>query len=243
MKHVFAKFFILFLCCSFSTVNAGTPFEGSMAVTFSSGGKAQEVQKFELTTKNNQVLVDAKMKDVPRVLLNNATGALNLIMDGQGQKMAIKLNLASINKIGGLSTLMGKSYGFSEKSTTIKATTETKEINGVKCVKYTAKDASYSTTFWVTKDVDFDFVGILGIADKFPELKEMMLIKASGKNLKTGETFSIDVKPTAKKVDEGIFKVPAGYQVMDMSSVIEQMMKTQKPEEIKKMLLQMMNKK
>ena len=105
-----------------------------MEVTLSSGTNAGDVQKFNLTVKNNNILVKPADKSIPRLLLNDATGVLYLLMDGQGQKMAIQLNLNSLNGIGGLSTFMGKSYGFSEKGTTIKATTETKTINGFKCI-------------------------------------------------------------------------------------------------------------
>lgn len=244
MKRLFSTVFALLLCAITINAFAGEPFEGKMVVTLKSTLKSKtSTQKFDLTVKNNHLLFDGHDKDMPRVLLNNATGEINLLMDGQGQKMAIKLNLDAINKLGGIATFLGNSYGFSEKSTTIKSTGKTKEINGIKCMEYIAKDASYSTTFWATKAIDLDFASVLGIDSKFPELKDMMVIQANGKNLKTGETFTIDVAPTAQKVDDQALRLPAGYQQMDMTQVVDQMMKQQKPEDIKKMLAQFINKK
>jgi hypothetical protein len=155
-------------------------------------------------------------------------------MDGQGQKMAIKLNINSLKAAGGISSLLGSKSNASGKQPVVKATTEKKVINGYNCTKYLVTDEDNTSELWVTKDITLNLSSLFGT--DAPELADGAVIKGNNKNTKTGETFSFDVKPTAQKVDDATFKIPAGYQQMDMTQVIDQMMKTQKPEDVQKML-------
>ncbi|MDX2002287.1 MAG: DUF4412 domain-containing protein [Chitinophagales bacterium] len=228
MQKLFAPLF-LFLFLGLVTPNAVLAFEGKMVMTVTNGQKTDNIN---MTVKDKMLMIEAPSMKGSRVIINTASGETNVIMDGEGQKMAIKLNINSLKKVGGLSAFMGNT-NTPGKQPTVKATTETKTINGYKCTKYLVTDDDITGEYWITKDITLNITSLFGMDNA--EFANGMVIKGSGKNNKTGETFAFDVKPTAQTIADTTFKVPAGYQQMDMTQVFEQMAQSQDPNAMKKM--------
>lgn len=240
---------ILFACLVSLGVWAGgndNTFEGNLLLTTTHEGKTTP-SKLKLTVKGDNVLIDATatQKDAPLMMVNSKTGDVHILTDKDGQKVAIKLNTRVLNSVGGLGAI-SNTYGLDvdgKAKGTVTETNETKTISGYKCRKYLVKDDEYESEFWITEELGLSLPSLLGNVSPENNLPKGMILEGKGKKIKGDGTFSFKVEPTAQTVDATLFTIPKEYRVMDITFLIEQMLNSSTPEEVKKMLNQMVPKK
>ena len=90
--------------------------------------------------------------------------------------------------------------------------------------------------------------GIWSALNIMPALKNAgiekgMILKAVSKSTKTGESNTMTITPKQTTVADTNFEIPAKAQIMDVTPLLTQMMQNKSPEEVQKMLEQMMPKK
>ena len=69
-----------------------------------------------------------------------------------------------------------------------------------------------------------------------------MILEGKGKKLQGEGGFSFRVEPLKEAIDSKLFTIPTKYKVMDITMLIQQMIKSSSPEEVKKMLDKMIPK-
>ena len=243
----------VYLLCLSALLNAQN-FEGILNIKSSYKENSKDtvlsVNDYKLFVKGTKAMID--QKGFGRIILNATSNELHVIV-GQGTQPAIwKVNLSTINKLGGLLMLMKATTGQDVMSITpetkLSATASTSTISGYKCTKYTATDASHSGSVWISNDFPADLSGIWSALNIEPALKNTgmskgMILKAVSKSTKTGESTTMSIVPKKQVVEDKNFELPSGGQIMDITPLLTQMMQNQKPEEVQKMLMQMIPKK
>lgn len=223
---------------------AENTFEGTLMLTAT--GSSKTPQKIKLTVKGNNVLIDAKAsnKEAPLLILNSKTGDVHILSEKDSQKMAVRLNTKSLEPIGGISSIMN-TYGLDvdgKAKGTVTATTEVKKIAGYNCKKYLVKDDEYDSEFWITDEIGISLPALLGNLSPQSNLPAGMILEGKGKKIQGEGSFAFKVEPTKEPVDAKLFTIPTAYKVMDITLLIEQMIKSSSPEEVKKMLDKMIPK-
>lgn len=234
----------MFFALSLTAQNNDNTFEGNILITSTNAKGAPN--KVKLTVKGDKVLIDAKAtsKDAPVLLLNSKTGDVHILSEKDSQKIAVRLNTRSLEPLGGIGAIIntfgldvdGKAKG------TVTETTETKKIAGYNCKKYLVKDEEYESEFWITEELGMSLPSLLGNVSPQNKLPEGMILEGKGKK-KNGEgAFAFKVEPEKVTVDSKLFVIPTGFKVMDITILIDQMLKSSSPEEVKKMLDKMIPK-
>jgi hypothetical protein len=228
-------------------------FEGVLNIKSSYKENAKDttpsISNFKLLVKGSKATID--QKGFGKIILNAAANEMFIIV-GQGTQPTIwKVNLNTINQLGGLLMLMKVATGQDVMNITpqtkLTATTSTATISGFKCTKYSSSDANHSGSVWISNDFQGDLSGIWNALNILSALKSAgiskgMILKAISKSSKTGESNTMTISPKAQTVEDKIFELPANGQTMDITPLLTQMMQNQKPEEVQKMLMQMMPK-
>jgi len=220
-------------------------FEGVLLLT-SSGGAKGAPSKVKLTVKGDNVMIDAQAsnKEAPILLLNSKTGDIHILSEKDSQQIAVRLNTQSLEPLGGIGAIIN-TYGLDvdgKAQGTVTATDETKKIEGYTCTKYLVKDEEYESEFWITEELGMSLPKLLGSLTPQNQLPNGMILEGKGKKIKGDGSFSFKVVPKQEPVDAKLFVIPPGFKVMDITMLIDQMIKTSKPEEVRKMLDRMIPK-
>ena len=150
------------------------------------------------------------------ILVDQATGKQYMLMNSNGQKMAMAVNMNSIEKAAAAA-----------KDPKVTITKETKTIDGYKCTKVITETDEQKADLWMTQDVGMQYAefykminsakGPQGSVAKVPDLKNVkgFPIEIVSTDKKKAETVTLKIKNISKaKIDQKVFSME-GYQVMD----------------------------
>jgi hypothetical protein len=254
MKNTFTSILLLVsIFCLSSSIKA-QPFEGMLSIKSSYKENAKDtmpsINNYKLMVKGTKAMLD--QKGFGKMILNSSTNEMHVVV-GEGSQPAIwKVNLSTINQLGGLLMLMKAATGQDVMTITpqtkLTATTSATTISGHKSLKYTTSDETHKGSIWISEDFPANLTAIWSTLNVATALKNSgissnaMILKAESKSIKTGELTTMTVTPKAQTVDDKIFVLPANGQVMDITPLLTQMLQSQKPEDVQKMLMQMMPK-
>lgn len=229
-------------------------FEGVLNIktTYKESAKdtTPDLNDFKLFVKGKKAMID--QENFGRIILNTEKNELLAVLGEGTQPTVWKINLNTLNQLGGLLLLMksvtGQDVMNISAKTTLTATKETNTISNYKCTKYTATDEAHSGSVWITTAFPYDLSPVWSALNVQPALTNAgiskgMILKAVSKSAKTGETNTMTVTPKQQPVDDKAFEIPAKGQMIDITPLLTQMMQNQKPEDVQKMLQQMMPKK
>ena len=250
MKNIFALLIITFFSFSLSAQD----FEGALNIktTYKQSAKdtMPKVSDFKMLVKGKKAFID--QKDFGKIILNTEKNELLAVLGNGTQPTVWKINLTTLNQLGGLLSLMksitGQDVMNISAKTALTATTATSTISNYKSTKYTTSDADHSGTVWITTEFPYDLTGIWNSLNIQPALTKVgitkaTILKANSKSNKTGESNSMVITPKKQTVEDAVFEVPIKAQVMDITPLLTQMMQNKKPEEVQQMLQQMMPRK
>lgn len=206
----------------------------SLALIISSGLLAAQDLSFNLsvlTAKNPEPILmkvsisGSKMAMEPQnmgtpgsmtILVDQATGKQYMLMNSNGQKMAMAVNMNSMEKAAA-----------AVKDPKVTVTKETKTIEGYKCTKVITETDDQKADLWMTQDVGMQYAdfykmmnsakGPQGSVAKVPDLKNVkgFPIEIVSTDKKKAETVTLKIKNISKaKIDQKLFSME-GYQVMD----------------------------
>ncbi len=218
---------------------AGNTFEGNLTLTSDKNGTA--TGKTVLAVKNN--LIAIAPGSGPQMVLNVNTGDFHTVVNQGGQKIVAKLNIGVLNSLDTLPSFMGSFsdyLGKKEGESEVKATDEVKTISGYQCRKYIVKDAQSVSTVWAAENFPFslaplmDLLKVSGSANS--ALKASFPMQASVKSNGTSEVSGFKVEVEKKTLDDSLFKMPADLLEMDMTGLVQQMIQTNDPAQVKKVL-------
>lgn len=237
---------ILSLSAAFSQ-----PFEGTLYIKTTYKQNTHDtlpaINEFKMVVKGDKALIDHK--GFGKMILNTAVNEVHIVVSQGTQPVVWKVNLNTLNQLGGLLLLMKAATGRDVMTITprtqLTPTHTTSVISGYKCTKYTTTDNDHTGSLWVTNDFPHDLSGIWNALNITPVMKSAgitkgMILKATSKSLKTGESNTLLITPKMQKTDESLFELPAASQIIDITPLLTQMMQNQNPEDVQKMLLQMM---
>lgn len=227
------------LCGIWFNSAAGNTFEGNLTLTSDKNGTA--TGKTVLAVKND--LVAIAPGEGPQMVLNVNTGEFRTVVNQGGQKLVAKLNvgvLSSLNDmpsfLGSFSNYLGKKVGESE----VKATEEVKTISGYKCRKYIVKDADATSTVWAAENFPFSLATLMDLlkvtGSGNTALKASFPMQASTKSAGSSDVSGFKVEVEKKTLDDNLFKMPADLLEMDMTALVQQMIQTNDPAQVKKVL-------
>lgn len=194
-----------------------------------------------LAVKNDLVAISPGQG--PQMVLNVSTGDFRTVVNQGGQKIVAKLNvgvLSTLNDmpsfLGPFSDYLGKKEGESE----VKATEEVKSISGYKCRKYIVKDSETISTVWAAEDFPFSLASLMDLlkvtGSTNTSLKASFPLQASIKNTASSDVSGFKVEVEKKTLDDTLFKMPADLLEMDMTGLVQQMIQTNDPAQVKKVL-------
>jgi len=252
------KSFVLFLSIIFvffSSQSNAQNFEGALNIKSSYKENAKDttptVNNFKMLVKGTKAMIDHK--GFGKMILNTAANELHVVVGEGTQPVIWKVNLVTLNKLGGLLMLMKAATGQDVMTITpetkLTATTSASTLSGYKCLKYNTADANHTGSVWIASDFSQNLTGLWSALNVAPALKNSgisengMILKAISKSTKTGESNTMTITPKAQTVEDKIFELPSGGQVMDITPLLTQMMQNKKPEEVQQMLMQMIPKK
>jgi hypothetical protein len=154
-----------------------------------------------------------------KIILDNATSKQYMLMDANGQKMAMALNMDIEKKAEAV------------KDPKITTTTETRIIDGYKCTKVITETEEQKADLWITPDVGMQYSdfykmfnsskGSAGSVTKRPELKSVkgFPIEIISTDKEKGDIVTLKIRDISKvKVDPKLFSME-GYQVMDAGNM------------------------
>ena len=238
------KLFLFLLPC-FLTIQAfsGNDFEGTLIFTQNAS------EQIALAIKNGKIAVDPGKAGAPKIIIDSESGDLYATIQQGSINMVMKINFKSLGEIGGLTNFIGSTYSYvfgeeeAGENAEIEKMNETQTIDGKKCSKYLIKDSKHINTAWVTFDVPFNFASLLemiNVSKDLGELNNAMPVKGTIEEIETGDKTTYQINIKEEKIEDGVFELPPGYPVMDMTSQIKQMLQDSDTEQIKQTIGQMM---
>ena len=236
--------FVALLCCLQSSAGnlqpaTGNTFEGNLTLTSEKNGSTGN--KTLLAVKNDMVAISPGSG--PQMVLNVKTGDFQTVIDQGGQKIVAKLNVEVLSSLPEMPSFLGpfSDYlGKKETESEVEVTDEIKNLSGYKCRKYIIKDDETVSTVWAAEEFPFslstlmDLLKVSGSSNS--ALKASFPLQASVKNKQTNEVSGFKVEVERKPLDEKIFTMPADLLEMDMTALIQQMLQTNEPAQIKNVL-------
>ncbi len=227
---------------AFSLTSYADDFEGVLTVKMKEGEKSQQMQF--LVSGQKMVLE----QQGTRFILDSGSGDVFIIANNNGTQSVIQLDLNVINAMGGISTLSGAgNFGIdSDEDVQLTKTGKKESINGYNCQQYLTKDDKHETLVWVADNFPYDFSNFLSIfsLDKsLAGVEQPFPMRGEVKELATGKMMTYDLVVEKKAIEADKFSYPAGAQVMDLRAMMQQMMKTSSPEQLRQMFQNMMPKK
>lgn len=249
MKKFTLSLALLFICF----LTQAQSFEGTLSIKTTYKENAKDTtpsnNNFKLLVKGDKAAID---QSGTKIILQSKTNEMFMIMNGGTQPTVWKINLTTVNQLGGLLALMksitGQDVMNINAKTQLTATTSTTTIGNYKCNKYTTADANHTGSVFISNNFPFDMNGIWSALNIMPALKNAgiekgMILKAVSKSTKTGESNTMTITPKQATIADTNFEIPAKAQMIDVTPLLAQMMQNKSPEEVQKMLEQMMPKK
>lgn len=228
------------------------PFEGSLLIKTLYKKDQHDTLGIahEFTMMIKGELATTEHKSLGKIILNMRSGELHVIVGQGSQPVVWKAHLQTLNQVGGLLLLMKAATGQDVMTITpasqFQKTKAQTTISGYKCTKYTLSDAHHTGHVWIAENSPHDLsdlwsaLNIKHALDNSGINGNYILLKATSKSHRTGESNSLTIVPRPKSIEKKIFELPANAQIIDITPMLLQMMQHQKPEEVQKMLLQMM---
>ncbi len=217
----------------------GNTFEGNLTLTSDKNGTV--AGKNVLAVKNDLVAIDPGVGQ--QMVLNVKTGDFFTVVNQGGQKMVAKLNVSVLSNLSEMPSFLGpfsNHLGGKSDESEVKATDEVKTISGYKCKKYIVKDAETVSTIWAAQDFPFSLAPLMDLlkatGSTNPALKASFPMQASVKSTKTNDVTGFSVAVEKKALDDKLFTLPADLLVMDMTPLVQQMLQTNDPAQITKVL-------
>ncbi|MDQ3052117.1 MAG: DUF4412 domain-containing protein [Bacteroidota bacterium] len=181
--------------------------------------KSTEPMRMKVFVSGMKVAMQPENMGTPgamTILVDNSAGKQYVLMNANGQKMAMAVNLNDVQK----STDIAK-----EPKVTL--TKETRVIDGYKCTRVITETDDQKTDLWITQDVGMQYAdfykmfnaskGPQGAMMKIPELKNVkgFPVEIVSTDKKKGETLTLKIQNISKaKVDQKLFSLE-GYTLMD----------------------------
>lgn len=247
------RYFLIIIGFTFNLSAIAQNFEGTLSIQseYISAEKNAVPSKsnFVLILKNNKALIE--QKNFGKIILHASQKEIYAIVGKGNQPTVWKVNLNTLNELGGLMALLKSVTGQDiiniQQNTKLTAGTSTQTLAGYKAKKYQTDNETYTGTAWVADNFAYDFSGVWDLFNiKKPledaHIKNGMILKATSKNKKTGESSTLILTPKKESIDSKIFDIPSAAQILDITPMLIQMLQSQKPEEVQKMLLQMLPK-
>lgn len=218
---------------------AGNTFEGNLTLTSDRNGTA--VSKTVLAVKNDLVAISPGQDQ--QMVLNVKTGDFHTVVNQGGQKIIAKLNIGVLSTldempsfIGPFSDYLGKKEGESE----VKVTDDVKTINGYPCRKYIVKNSETTSTIWAAESFPFSLAALMDLlkvsGSGNSSLKASFPMQARVTNIHNEDITGFKVEVEKKTLDDNLFKMPAGLLEMDMTGLVQQMLQTNDPAQVKTVL-------
>ncbi len=179
--------------------------------------KNPEPYEIKVSASGSKIAMEPRNIGVPgaiTIIVDNTTGKQYMLMNSNGQKMAmgLKLDAESKNPV---------------KEPRVTITKEFKTIDGYKCTRVLCESEDQKSDMWITQDVGMQYAdfykmfnsskGPQGSMMKIPELKTVkgFPIEIISTDKQKGETVTLKIKNISKtKIDPKIFSME-GYQMMD----------------------------
>ena len=208
---------LLLLLSIFSGYLTAQDLSFNVAVTT---GKNPEPILIKVAISGPKIAMQPQNMGIPgsmTILVDNAKGKQYMLMNANGQKMAMALPVNTTDKATAAA-----------KDPKVTITKETKTVDGYKCTKVITETEEQKADLWVTQDVGMqyaDFYKMMNSAKgpqggsmvKIPDLKTVkgFPVEIISTDKKKAETVTIKIKNISKaKVDQKLFSTE-GYQMMD----------------------------
>lgn len=210
MKNLL-RFSVVFLLVTIFSANSfaqkkGKPFKG--IITYSISYEAEDLdpsQKAQLPSEMKMYIKDGIIKQESLSGMGKQSSVADynkktqmILIDMMGNKVAIKVSKEDVEK--------GLKEG---PKTTIEASTETKEIAGMKCKKVEVTDDKENTfDFYYTEDINVEEPNW---ATPYKEIKGILLEYSTALNEEITAIYKAK-SITKGKVKKGDFIIPSGYK-------------------------------
>lgn len=179
--------------------------------------KNPEPFELKVSASGSKIAIEPRNMGTPgsmTIIVDNAKGKQYMLMNANGQKMAMALNIDAANKA-------------ITKEPKVTVTKEVKTIDGYKCTRVICETDEQKSDLWITQDVGMQYAEFYKMFNsskgpqasmvKIPELKTVkgFPIEIVSTDTKKGETVTMKIKNISKaKIDAKIFSLE-GYQVME----------------------------
>lgn len=202
----------------------------------------------DFTVKNKQVLMEVEDDGQKvKMISETDTGNITTLVDKDGKKMAIKINPEMMNQ--GLASM---DFDQAEDNSKVVVTTDTKTIDGYKCVKITGKDDRIEAIAWVTTDLNFSLFDLVpmardaasksGVANMQEKMmQEGFVLEYWEKELSSGQETTVKTTVKKQSVDAAVFNYSTEeYQLFDMTNLMQMIQEAQSDPEKMKQLQELM---
>ncbi len=207
---------IVFLCIFSVVVTFAQDLSFNLSVTTT---KTQEPILIKVFVSGTMVAMQPQNMGTPGAmtfLVDNAAGKQYMLMNANGQKMAMAVSPNDMQK---------QAAAIKEPKVTI--TKETRMIDGYKCTRVITETDDQKADLWITQDVGMQYAdfykmfnaskGPQGSMAKIPELKNVkgFPVEIVSTDKKKGETVTLKIQNISKApVDQKLFSLE-GYTMMD----------------------------
>ncbi len=185
--------------------------------------KQKEPVTMKIVSKGTKIAMTPQVTGTQgqmKIIVDHAAKKQYMLMDGNGQKMAMVMEMTDIEKAIEQS-----------KDPKITITKETKVIDGYKCTKVITETDESVSEMWLTEDLGLNYGDLYKMvsSNKSPQgsnynIPAMKNVKGFPVQMvmtdkKKNETVTVNIKNISKaKVDDKVFSLE-GYQMMDMGNM------------------------
>jgi len=170
-----------------------------------------------------------------RMIIDKEANEMLMIIEGADESMAMKYDLTVMqemqNKLGELAPDGDTEDAEVKVESAGKFTGKTKEIDGFTCKEFIVKEDGQTIQMWINEDININF------DEMFPDTPggksgnpfartngpDGFPMELTATDDKSGEVMTMKSKVTREKVDEEMFTVPEGLEVMDMTFMMQMM--------------------
>lgn len=225
-------------------------FSQDYIIDVKSTGKQGLTAKF--TLKGDKVLMEAQTEEgTMKSIFDHSTGDIINMIEKDGKKMAVKMNINNSPQYMRMKQLESKSQ---DNKDDIKITVldEDEVINGRHCVKVQGQDSRWQGTAWIDKGLKISFADLMPTAKRYGGKSNQLQnsfglqgfpVRLEMTDLKTNENWTMDSNVTETEVSDEVFVVNEEEygKIIDMTDMRQLMMEAQKDpkkfEEIKKLMM------
>lgn len=170
-----------------------------------------------------------------RMIINKEANEMLMIIEGDQESMAMKYDLAVMqemqNKLGELAPDGDTENAEITAEKPGKFTGKTKEIDGFTCKEYIVKEDGQLIQMWINEEININYDEMFpsqpGAKSDNPFSRangpDGFPMELTATDEKTGETMTMKSKVTREKIDDEIFAVPEGIEIMDMTFMLQMM--------------------